>query len=393
MKPKFLIYLILARRGTTANSAKLRAVGEIANAAPLSGGEWELIAPYGEFPTADRKKIQRFGRAEADAMVATFNSAWHRVATLFRGVPIFHGHPDVDPKSWPDDRRLGKITALDARPDGLWGKPEYNALGIENKAEGWWVYPSPAWLFPRTAANTISPDELLSIGLVNTPNIPGSVPWTNSETFEDDDGHEDPPSPDITNDTEMKNKLAPLVGLDPATATDDQVLAAVTTLKTAAEAQATADTNLAAANSAKTAAETELAAEKAKLVTANAEAAKVRKDAAEALVANAIRSGAITEAEREATTNSLVAPGADLVALGKALGDKQTAINTGHLDLGGRKVAISNARERQAAIQGEVSARMKRDGASYDAAYNSVKTDPQFALLFEAMKQPATPEA
>jgi hypothetical protein len=131
----------------------------------MAGGDWELIAPYGEFPTADRKRIQKFGKPQAEAMVATFNSVWHRLGTMFRGVPIFHGHPDVDPKSWTDDRRLGKVVEIEAREDGLYGKPEWNALGADNAREGWWLYPSPAWLHPKTSATVVMPDELLSIGM------------------------------------------------------------------------------------------------------------------------------------------------------------------------------------------------------------------------------------
>ncbi len=371
MKPNLFNFLF-RRRDVAINSGKVRAIGVIANAAALSGGEWELIAPYGDFPTADKKKIQRFTKAEADQMVATFNSVFHKLGTLFRGVPIFHGHPDVDPKNWPDDRRLGKVTALEARADGLYGKPEYNALGEQNKTEGWWVYPSPAWLFPRTAANVIQPDELLSIGLVNTPNIPGSVPWSQNsgEPLPEDE----PESPTSETDTIMKEKLCALLGLDPATATDDEVVAAVTTMKSDAAAKATAEENARLATDAKKTAETT--------------AANSRKVGADAIAAVAIKAGKLTEADREATVNSLIAPGADMVALATAIGEKKPTLNTGALEIGGRKVAISNSRERAAAIQVEVNSRMQSRGLSYDDAYRSVETDPQFSQLFAAMKKP-----
>jgi hypothetical protein len=378
----------LGKRAVTTNAGKIRAIAAIANAAPLSGGEWEVIAPYGEYPTADRKKIQKFGKTEADKMVGTFNSVWHRLGTLFRGIPIFHGHPDVDPKNWPDDRRLGKIVELRAGANALEGRPEFNALGLENKTEGWWVYPSPAWLYPYTTANTIQPDELLSVGLVNTPNIPGSLPWANSETFEEDPAHEAAKSPteETTEETtekekDMKDKLAKMLGQDPATATEDTLLTAITAMQSDATAKATAET---AMNSAKT----ELATERGKLTEANNALQKLRKDSAETLVGNAITAGVITEADRVATVNSLIAEGADIITLGKALGTKQKVMNTGSIDLGGRKVAISTSRERTTAIQTEVNSRMKRDGIEYDAAYKSVQNDPQFAPLFAAMKQP-----
>lgn len=357
---------------------KNRIIGLIANATVLTGGEWELIAPYGDFPTADRKKVQKFTRKEADSMVSAFNSVWHRMGKLFRGVPIFHGHPDVDPKNWPDDRRLGKVVELKADDAGLWGKPEYNDLGKQNQAEGWWVYPSPAWLHPLTSSNVIQPDELLSIGLVNTPNIPGSVPWSNST-----DPTEDEPTTDI-----MKEKLCALLGLDPATATDDQCIEKVTAMKADADAKATAEENARTAAMAKTTAETAAAEEKKKADAACNSAKKTRQDCAEAIAANAVRAGVIPEAEREATVNTMTADGADIVSIATKLGEKKKVINTGSLDLGGRKVAISNSRERQQAVQTEVNSRMKRDGISYDEAYKSVENDPQFKPLFEAMKKP-----
>lgn len=368
---------------------KISILGMIANAAPMAGGDWELIAPYGEFPTADRKRIQKFGRPQAEAMVATFNSVWHRLGTMFRGVPIFHGHPDVDPKNWPDDRRLGKVVELEAREDGLWGRPEWNALGADNAREGWWLYPSPAWLHPRTTANTVEPDELLSIGLVNTPNIPGSMPWANSADPEADDAEEETIStdPDL-----MKEKLIALLGLEP-TATDDEVMAAVEAKMTTAAAEANADDEAAAAE--KLAAEEKLAEAERMAMEANsardaaeAKAKALRESFAVVVVDTAIVNGRATEAEREALANSLLAEDADVEAVAKGILEKQPELNTGKVELGGKTVAISSPRERQAAILAEVNSRMDAKGLTYEAAYAQVKKDPKFRQLFDAMQKP-----
>jgi hypothetical protein len=366
---------------------KHRTLALIANAAPMVGGDWELIAPYGDFPTADRKRVQRFGKPQAEAMVATFNSVWHRLGTLFRGVPIFHGHPDVDPKTWTDDRRLGKVTEIEAREDGLYGRPEWNALGADNAREGWWLYPSPAWLHPVTTAKVVEPDELLSIGLVNTPNIPGSQPWANSAEMEDEEE-------EISTEDIMKDKLIALLGLEP-TATDDEIMAALEAKMTTAAAEANAD-EMAKAEADKLAAE-----EKAKEAERMAAEANSAKEAAEAnakairetfavvVVNSAITAGKATEAERETLANSLLADGADLKAVAAGILEKEAELNTGHLDLGGKKVQISDARQRRDAISAEVNSRMA-GGLSYDDAYKAVKRDAKFRPLFEAMK---TPEA
>ena len=349
------------------------------NSRAMTGAEWELIAPYGEFPSADRKRLQVFGQTEADLMVANFNSIWKQMGNMFRGVPIYHGHPDVDPKHFPDDRRLGKITELEAREDGLYGKPEFNALGRENKEEGWWVYPSPAWLSPQTNEKRIHPDELLSIGLTNTPNIFESQPWTNSAELDEDE---------TNTDNIMKEKACALLGLDPAKATDEEILSGLENLKKMADENAA---KAAEANDDKTKvinleAEKKKAEEEALL--AKQSEANSRKVFAEEIVAAAVDAGKITATEKETTLNSLIADGADVVSISKGLREKQVQLNTKQLDLGGKKIAISNARERSAAVQIEVNARMAANNCDYDTAYKSVKNDPKFAQLFEAMKQP-----
>ena len=129
--------------------------------------------------------------------------------------------------------------------------------------------------------------------------------------------------------------------------------------------------------------------------SAKAAAEKRTKDTialcARTIVANAIKTGSVTEAERETVTNSFTADGADIEKLAKDLGDKKTEINTGFLDLGGRKVAISTSRQRQDAIQAEVNSRMA-GGVDYTTAYKAVQRDPKFKQLFEAMKKPGETE-
>lgn len=369
--------------------SKISTLGMIANAAPMAGGDWEMIAPYGEFPTADRKRVQKFGRPQAEAMVATFNSVWHRLGTMFRGVPIFHGHPDVDPKNWPDDRRLGKITEMEAREDGLWGKPEWNALGADNAREGWWLYPSPAWLHPRTAANTVEPDELLSIGLVNTPNIPGSMPWANSAEFAEDYEEEE----EISTDETMKEKLTALLGLEP-TANDDEIMAALEAKMTPAAAEANAEEEAAAAAEKQAAADKLAEAERMAMeantarAAAEANAKAIRETFAVVVVDAAILNGQATEAERQTLANSMLADGADVKALAAGILSKEPELNTGKIQIGGKTVSISSPRERQAAISTEVNSRMDAKGMTYDAAYAAVKKDPKFRPLFEAMQKP-----
>jgi hypothetical protein len=146
-----------------------------ANIQAISGGEWEKITPWGQFQNP--KGLQRVTKAEGKEMVQAFNSLAETSGSAFRGIPIYRGHPDVDPEHYPDDRRLGKLLGLAVREDGFYCKPAWNSLGEENKKEGFWLYPSAVWKFNRLPGGVIAPFELVSIGMTNTPNIPGVTPW------------------------------------------------------------------------------------------------------------------------------------------------------------------------------------------------------------------------
>ena len=170
------------------------AVGMAVNAdvpplAQTSGDGWLLLAPYGETAYWQseggqlKKYAQIFQRDQAQKMVSAFNAARMKRGTNFRGLSIYAGHPDVDPQRWPDERRRGSVQAMDARADGLYVKAAWNDLGQQNLAQGYLVYPSPAWLHnDRDAKQTgrIVPDELRSVGLTNSPRIADVDAWTNS---------------------------------------------------------------------------------------------------------------------------------------------------------------------------------------------------------------------
>ena len=141
---------------------------------------WFKISPYGTFRGKVPGRPQTVALENAKAMEGELNSVVGILGRAFRGVPIYHGHPDVDPEIWPDDRRIGKITKLEARANGLWGLAEWNSIGQANKVEGWWIYPSPRWDAPA-GKTSFAPDRLISIGLTNTPRIVESEPEATDE--------------------------------------------------------------------------------------------------------------------------------------------------------------------------------------------------------------------
>lgn len=149
------------------------------NLRPIEEGEWLQISPWGEFP--NEVGLQRMTRQRGDMMVTAFNSFGGRLGRFFKGVPIYVGHPDRDRIKYPDHRRYGKITDLEARDDGLYGKVAWNDLGKTNFEQGYHVYPSAVWACDPTEPGVIEPAELVSVGLTNFPNIDGVRPWAANE--------------------------------------------------------------------------------------------------------------------------------------------------------------------------------------------------------------------
>lgn len=165
------------------------------NIAPItdagSADEYKLLAPYGDtdYWIGDgkggfKKLVQRFTPAQATKIVAAFNAWREKQGKNFIGMPIYRGHPDADPVRWPDDRRYGHLLDVQQRADGLYVKPAWNDLGLDNKKNHYLPYPSIAWLYDvASAARTgiIEPDELQSVGLTNQPRMKNVPVWTNAE--------------------------------------------------------------------------------------------------------------------------------------------------------------------------------------------------------------------
>lgn len=306
---------------------------------------------------------QSVARDNAEAMVGEFNSVLGKLGRAFRGVPIYHGHPDVDPEIWPDDRRIGKVTQLEARADGLWGLAEWNSTGQENKAEGWWIYPSPRWDAPA-GKNSFTPDRLISIGLTNTPRILESEPVFNSLTDND-------------NNTPMDPKLIrEKLGLPPE-ATDEECLAKIDSLTTAAtqdEATETATQKAA-----------EKATEKAAETLANALTAKdreitdLRAAHNHSLLDLASRDGRITPAERPTWAGRLA--GANREQEINSLAALQPVLNTRSIQLGDRRSERGAADGLREQVANAVSA-LEATGLSYHDAWLRTKQEPKFADYF-----------
>jgi hypothetical protein len=134
------------------------------------------IVEYGEFPHP--KGLQRVNYPVAKKLVDEFHSLRGRLARKFGGIPVYAGHPD-DPEfagapGHTDARAHGWIVELSAREDGLYGSVRWGKTGRELIENASYKFLSPRWAM-REAGGVFEPARLLSVGLTNTPNIPGDT--------------------------------------------------------------------------------------------------------------------------------------------------------------------------------------------------------------------------
>lgn len=355
-----------------------------------SESEWTLLVPYGttdywreDAPGKWRKYQQVFERSQAEAMEAACNALRGQAGENWRGLPIYAGHPDANPERWPDDRRLGGILAVRAGTQGLEVQRAWNDRGLENKAQGYWVYPSPAWNYDQVeAARTgrIVPNVLISVGMTNQPRIPNVPAWTNS-----DDGPDD----EATNQIDMKHKanLLKVLGL-PEEATDDQLDAAMDAHlknKEASDATAKAEAENAKAEIEKAAKEKADAEKKASDATtaANAEAKRFRDIAAGTLLDTAINDGRITASERPEWETKLATNFDDG---SNALKAKKPALDTKSLNLRptGANGDLSTPRGRSIAFNTAIDKHMNT-GLTFEQAINAMKSNPEEAAIIASM--------
>ena len=338
---------------------------------------WLLLAPYGETPYWHKDDAghwqqlrQVFTQEQAGRMVAAFNQLATKKGQRFRGLPIYAGHPDADPQRWPDERRLGGVVNLDARADGLYVRAAWNDLGEQNRAQGYLVYPSPAWLYDRDAARgsgIIAPDELRSVGLTNTPRLPDVPAWTNAT-----DSAIPNPFEKTQNTMHYKNLLLEHLGL-PADASDEQIQHAHNARR---EQTARAERTL-----------LDLRAERDQARDAEG---RFRKAAVNAQLDAAINAGRLTPAEREGFVERFER---DFEAAVRELGERRLALNTHGLGLRPAALGLDlgTAHGRAAAFNSRLDALMRPvvaggRGLKFDAAIAEMRGSTEDAALLRAME-------
>ncbi len=377
---------------------------------------WFKVSPYGAFPGKEPGRIQKFGKAEAQLMEVHFNSLAGKLGRVFRGAPIFIGHPDVDRTLWPDERRLGKVAEIQARADGLWARPEWNALGRENIENGYWIYPSPRWDAPK-GKQEFRPDRLLSIGLTNMPRIKESDPIANASFAQAIDEmrkgvdqnqdaaaaagvsdsenvvHNKNPETETSQQTNIMDRklMIEKLGLPPE-ATDEEIWAKLDAmLKENADMAATEKAKLDAEAENQGSGGTGPESGKEKVAAAeDDELAKARMETANARVDLAIAEGRIGLSERDAWLGRLT--GENRETEFNSLTALKPKLNTGALDLKKARTEIGDEAQRRETIANAVAVEQAK-GKTYRDAYLAVQNNPEFKAVFEAMKEPDREES
>ncbi len=278
----------------------LRSLGE-------GGSPFTLLAtdtitiPHGNYP--HKLGMQRFDAEASAAMANDLNSLPGRTNLKTVGLPIYVGHPDLDPTAYPDQRAYGRIRAAQATPEGLRLTVQWSNEGRALLESAAYAFYSPYWGMVRLSEfgqNKVlaRPVRLYSIGLTNPPNIP--LPSLVAANVSDLPGSPlDPGRHTQKGSPAMLLELLKLLGL-PETATEAEILAAANALMAKSQA---AVAELAAANEASAKAAADLAAANAALTETKAAADKAAADLALANTALAESKTAANEASVKAAAD------------------------------------------------------------------------------------------
>jgi phage I-like protein len=364
---------------------------------------WAMLSPYGDFPgkailrlpNGDLEKveaIQRVDRQAADDMVAEFKSLIGTAKRFVRGRKLFVGHPDVPgiANDYPDKSPKGVFVDLEARADGLYGKPVLTEEGsdlIENQS---YKALSPYWTAneagPENGRRIFRPNLFKSAGLTNRPQLP--VKHLMNEAGK----------PTTTMDRTKLIALLRELGITLANeAAEDQITEALKQLgakaATLANEKTESETKVANQKTEINRQTTEIGNLKSEISNLQSRASAAesafsneRKGRIDTLLDHAITEGRITAAQRPEWASKLDTNFAnEAPALTKLAPALKTRSSTG--DLGQRKADLANMQDRQLKVQELVNDRMKTKGESYDSAFANVRREQP--ALFDAMTQPA----
>ena len=375
------------------------------------------IAPFGRWPTRDKKAVQVFNAESADQILSWFNFFPRRLARLARinSVKVWVGHPDFAPAEWPERIELGSITELMVDEHGLNARVEWNAEAMEHVTKH--KFPSVAWDCDVNDDGTETPAMLWSVGMWHRPNIKSVQPVINAEGYEDESPEIEEPE---TKDSEPKQEkpmlkkiLAALIeaGIVKESDGEDLVIGQIGSMiqslawkreETARQATMAAQMRTALNAVADVAEQPDAALPEQTLTQLNAVIAERDTQAATIAELNArvidlnaariteviyraIETGRATKADEDSLRTQLNA--APDTAIEELLA-RPVQLNCKPLDIGGKKVAVMDYQKRASRFNAEVERVMTEEGKDYTTAFNLVQKDGAFAPLLESQ----TPE-
>lgn len=366
--------------------------------------EWIQLAPLGEFPTRDRKHVQVFN-AEACAQIVQWFEFWpRRVARLMgvNAVPVWVGHPDFDPKTWPERKQVGHVAALEAREDGLWGQVVWNASASDALRKDGNKFPSVAVDCDDAGDGKLNPVMLMSVGMWHKPNIKSVQSVVNALAENEDDQDDDETQTNA--ETAMLNKLLNALreaGVIKEGDDEDSVLVQVGNLKETLEymredkarTKARADKMRTAMNAGDEIEDadlddallTALNAERNRASALEGEVTQLRHNLHETEINAAIETGRIVEADRAGWVTQLNAEDGDPVAVLEKLRALKPQLNTASLGALGRNKPALTAAQRRTTLNAWVNDYMVAKGCDYDKAWQASKVDPETKGIHEAM--------
>lgn len=221
-------------KSPTVTISKLRADQE-GFALPADG--WIMLLPKGRFPGTLSRKTDTGEETESilqefdDTAFASMKDAWDKQETAmgsnFPGMLIDFDHFSHD-TSKPSEA-AGWVTAIEVRPDGIWGLPRWSKEGLEKVQGGAYRLVSPVLtdfedVGKEGDLRVMRPGTLLRLALTNDPQLKGMPPVSNRAAAK--------PTVNVNNkdkNMDLRKQLCALLGLA-EDCTDEQLIAKITEL-------------------------------------------------------------------------------------------------------------------------------------------------------------------
>jgi hypothetical protein len=296
------------------------------------------FVPYGEYPVKlpDGSTItQVVDREAATQMAANFGKLTSKLATFFKGIPIYEGH--VDDPTWAKEnpgyktQAIGRIKSIEPGEDGIYVESVFNTEGVRlltGEAPAYSGH-SSNWRMVQVPGRPgcWRPIVLWSDALTNTPNIQecrmalnaldmGDLPEETESPAEGATAEGETENQETNDDMKLTAEALKALGFAPdATPSPEEISAAIVKMlgeKMAAETEkTTAEENLTTANSTITGLRSQIAG--------------VLNPAVDLVITSALNSGRITAAEKDAWVTAL---NSDFTAELAKLNAKMPVINT-----------------------------------------------------------------